>query len=341
MLSKEFIKVYGRDGADRGIAVDWTASGFELNAEAEGDVTACIFYNSGQKLYFSVYINGEKSRVCATDFPKNERGEHVVTLASGLEKGEYNLKVIRQSEAERGPATIEDISFCGRYLNRPEDRDTLIEFLGDSITCGYANLATCDMEPDLCSQSQYEDGTEGYAYLTAEKLGFDFSMLSRQGTGIVAGWDYLTNPMGAIPKVYGLTSFYRDDSPYVPKRVADIVVINLGTNDVYKFQSWEREESLSEKDFIDTIYRVLCSIYEFNRGPKMVVAVGMMTNEQNHEPLYRWYREAIARFESDKKAKIHFCHLPENYDGGKAHPSVAGHRAAAEVLAAFIKENLL
>ena len=42
-----------------------------------------------------------------------------------------------------------------------------------------------------------------------------------------------------------------------------------------------------------------------------------------------------------KNDKIHFCHLPEDYKGGKAHPSVEGHKAAAEVLAKFIKDNIL
>ena len=70
----------------------------------------------------------------------------------------------------------------------------------------------------------------------------------------------------------------------------------------------------------------------------MVIAVGMMTNELSHAPLYRWYGEAIARFEAERGKKIHFCHLPENYKGGKAHPDVSGHHAAAEVLTEFIKK---
>ena len=72
----------------------------------------------------------------------------------------------------------------------------------------------------------------------------------------------------------------------------------------------------------------------------MVVAVGMMTNEQNHAPLYRWYREAIRRFKETRGDEILFCSLPENYEGGKAHPAVVGHHAAAKVLTEFIKANI-
>ena len=342
MLNTDNIKIFGRSRKNRdAITVDWTCAGIEFNAECEGDVFAAFRYNSGQKLCFSVYINGERSRLCVTDFSQKTRDEYLVPIAVGLKKGCYNIKLLRQSEAERGPAEIFDISLIGKMLDRPKDSDTLIEFLGDSITCGYSNLATCDMPPDECSQSPWEDGTAAYAYLTAEALGYDFSMISRQGTGIVAGWDYLTNPMGAIPKVYDLLSFYRDTKePYTPERKADIVVINLGTNDVYKFLSEEREPTLNENDFIDTIYNVFCKIYDFNGSPKMIVAVGMMSNEKAHAPLYHWYGEAIARFEKERGDKIYFCHLPENYDGGKAHPSIAGHKAAAEVLTKFIKENI-
>ncbi len=341
MLDMEKIKAFGRGKYENGaLEVDWTCAGIEFRAVCEGDIFITMHTNSAQKLYFSAFVDGTKNRLCVQDFFGDTEGEFTLKIAAGLENGEHSVKFIRQSEAERGCAEISGITLNGTLLPRPADGEKLIEFLGDSITCGYANLATCDMEPDYCSQSVCEDGTAGYAFLTAEALGFDYSMISRQGTGIVAGWDYLTNPMGAIPKVYALRSFYRGNENYEPKRKADIMVINLGTNDVYKFLSDEHEPTLSEDDFIKTIYKVLCDIYDFNHGPMMIIAVGMMSNEQNHAPLYRWYREAISRFERDRGSRILFCHLPENYDGGKAHPSVEGHCAAAETLISFIKENL-
>ena len=340
MLDFDKIKVYGRNGETACVAADWTASGIEFSAECEGDIYITVHTASAQKLYFSSFINGERKRLCAQDFPSTAACEYRIPIATELKKGKYNIKFLRQSEAERGPAEITDIELCGVFLPRPALRETLIEFIGDSITCGYANLATCDMDPALCSESPYEDGTDAYAYLTAEALNADFSILSRQGTGIVAGWDYLTNPMGAIPKVYHLTSFYRGAAEYKPSRKADIVVINLGTNDIYKFLSNEREPSLSQDDFINTIYDFFCKIYDLNDSPRMVVAVGMMTNEQNHAPLYRWYREAIRRFKETRGEEILFCSLPENYEGGKAHPAVVGHHAAAKVLTEFIKANI-
>lgn len=337
MLDLEKIKVYGRSVWENGVTVDWTASGVEFSAMCDGDVVVSFHTNSSQLLYFSVYIDGEKTRLCINE-QKTEDGVYTHKIAA-LPRGKHEFSVIRQSEAERGCCEITDISLSGEFLPKKSDQK-LIEFIGDSITCGYANLATCSMPPEECSESPWEDGTEGYAYLTARKLGFDFSMLSRQGTGIVAGWDYLTNPMGAIPRVYGLNSFYRDSRPYDFARPADIVVINLGTNDIYKYLGEEKDPNLTDEDFINTIYNVLCDFHDKNGAPIMIVAVGMMTNPQSHAPLYRWYSEAISRYERERGEKIHFCHLPENYEGGKAHPNVEGHRAAAKVLSEFIK-NLL
>lgn len=337
MLNLDKIKVYGRSAACDGIATDWTASGIEFCADCEGDVEVTFHAPGVQKLYFSVYINGEKTmRLCINEEIEPSR-RYVCKVASGLHRGIYDIEIIRQSEAERGCAEITDINLNGGFLMRKPYKK-LIEFIGDSITCGYANLASCTMPPEVCSESPWEDGTEGYAYLTARALGYDFSLLSRQGTGIVAGWDYLTNPMGAIPRVYGLTSFYRDETPYDFARPADIVVINLGTNDIYKYLGEEKDENLTDADFIDTIYNVLCDFSDKNGDPLMIVAVGMMTNPQNQAPLYRWYDEAISRFTANRGKIIHFCHLPENYEGGKAHPNVAGHHAAAKVLTEFIKK---
>lgn len=338
MINTNKIKTYGRSLYDGGITADWSAAGIEFSALLSGDVFITASFLGAEGLYFTAYVNGEESRICVKDFPTEKKGVFRFPIARGLDEGRYNIALIRQSEAERGPAKILDVEFEGEYLERPEDNGLLIEFLGDSITCGYANLAKANMDPEVCRTSAFEDATQSYAYLTACALGMDFSLISRQGTGIVAGWDYLTNPMGAIPKVYDLNCFYRDNTPYRPNRFADIVVINLGTNDIYKFLGEEREPTLSEEDFIKTIHKVLSDIYEFNNHPKMVVAVGMMTNPKAHAPLYRWYDEAIKLFENSKQDKIHFCHLPENYDGGKAHPSVEGHRAAAAVLTEFLKK---
>lgn len=337
-MNFENVKIYGRNAEKSCIATDWTASGIEFSADCEGEIAITFFCPAQQNIYFSVFLDGAESRLLVNK-EKSPSHEYTHRIAKALPRGEHHIRILRQSEAERGCCSITDISLCGTLLPLKREDKKLIEFIGDSITCGYANLATCDMPPEECSESPYEDGIQGYAFLTAEALGCDFSMLCRQGTGIVAGWDYLTNPMGAIPRVYELTSFYRDSRPYDFARKADLVVINLGTNDIYKHLGEERDENLTDDDFINTIFGVFEKIDRLNGGPEIVVAIGMMTNPVAQEPIYRWYGEAIARFQEKYNKKIHFCHLPENYEGGKAHPSVAGHRAAAAVLAEFIKKE--
>ncbi|MFR8332485.1 MAG: GDSL-type esterase/lipase family protein [Oscillospiraceae bacterium] len=79
--------------------------------------------------------------------------------------------------------------------------------------------------------SENQDGTQSYAYLTAQALGADISVLARSGIGAYHGWDG-GNP--ALPPMYESISYYRDKTaPWAFSRQADIVVINLGTNDLW------------------------------------------------------------------------------------------------------------
>ena len=56
-------------------------------------------------------------------------------------------------------------------------------------------------------------------------------MLARSGIGAYHGWDG-GNP--ALPPMYESISYYRDKTaPWAFSRQADIVVINLGTNDLW------------------------------------------------------------------------------------------------------------
>lgn len=128
-------------------------------------------------------------------------------------------------------ATLESLEFYGVLAPRPENADYYVEFIGDSITCGAGNLwDSSSKTPSMSSMiPEYEDGTQAYAFLTAEALGADASILSCSGIGNDQCWLPFY-----IADYYPAQSYCRSKTvPYdfSNARVPDLVVINLGTND--------------------------------------------------------------------------------------------------------------
>lgn len=60
-----------------------------------------------------------------------------------------------------------------------------MEFIGDSITCGYG---VDDEVAEHQFKTATEDVTRAYAYKTARMLNADYSMFSASGYGIITGY---------------------------------------------------------------------------------------------------------------------------------------------------------
>ena len=182
------------DEALEALALDYSCSSFSFNAYCEGDVTAEIYTAptaiGGDMLYLNVYVDGVRN-ASRPEYKLTGKKVHTLTIASDLERGLHTFVIERQTEAERGLLYLNSVSLCGELYEPPGQSSLFIEFIGDSITTGYGNLY-----PDLTEGEQnpnpasnvYQDGTRTYAYLTAQKLGADYSIIAQQGIGISSGY---------------------------------------------------------------------------------------------------------------------------------------------------------
>ena len=134
---------------------------------------------------------------------------------------------------------IKEIRCVGSAIKPTEKKDMLIEFIGDSITCGYG---IDDPDKDHHFVTATEDVTKAYAYLTAKTLDADYSMLSFSGYGIISGYTDNDNKVSAqtVPQFYTKLGYsWGKNGDFSPQesewefsgRQPDLVVVNLGTND--------------------------------------------------------------------------------------------------------------
>lgn len=321
------------DAQNTGIALDYSASAIEFNAYCEGSVAALIRVKStgigGARLYISVYVDGVQMGEKRADYRLTKAAETEIVLAENLERGLHNFRIERQSEAERGVIYINGVKLSGELAERPADSKYFIEFIGDSITTGYGNLYPNDSDGEKganAAANEYVDGTRSYAVLAAKEVGADYSVVAQQGIGIVKGWYEHTMLQKYTETCYQCDRHEEWNFP----RKADVVVINLGTNDAGFYGSGQvtlEKVKKGIRDFLDLVKSK-------NPDAKILWAYGMMDRF-----LGSYIEEAIAE-KGGESAGYYFLWLAQDGSGGNGHPNLKSHINNGKTLAAKLREIL-
>lgn len=159
--------------------------------------------------------------------------DSVMTLGRDLGEGLHNLRVTYCIEGyEKSPRWRGFTLSPGAKLHEPAvPEGPKIEFIGNSITCGYGTDAE---GPEIHFSYDTENHCLSYAHQTARLLDADYYVVARSGSGIYRNYNGPRegSPDGTIPSEYDNTLIYCPDvkwdfSTWQP----DVVCINLGTND--------------------------------------------------------------------------------------------------------------
>ncbi len=115
-----------------------------------------------------------------------DKGSKTYTAFESDTEQEVTISIVKISESAMSTMAITDITVEGSGT-KPTARvkADLIEFVGDSITCGYG---VDDEVKENHFSTKTEDFTKAYAYKTADLLGADYSMVSFSGYGIISGY---------------------------------------------------------------------------------------------------------------------------------------------------------
>ncbi len=315
--------VFNNDGI---LLAHYPATGIEFNAYCEGDVSVTFnVTNLGYKTgiggcYFTVIVDGEimPRETCHI----NETGDVTVKIAEGLAEGNHTFKLFRQNEITYGYLGFKSITLDGEILDAPEDKDMYIEVVGDSETGGWGNLGD-DTTPDT-DLAEFQDATQAYAYVAAQELDADWSVISVAGIG--AYWGGQTMSL-----IYDYVGYFNDKNTlydFENSRKPDYVVIGLGTNDFNKVAA----NGKTHDDLYDAFNDFLRLIRSKNPGAKIVWAHGMMNDNATH------YIQSAIEAVGGADYGVYDVHVTANTDGATAHASVEGQKVMGEEIAARIKE---
>jgi len=224
----------------------FTYPGVQIRAVFEGrSLSMKVKPNSG---YFMVEIDDKEPF-------KVESGKNnsVIALADNLTEGKHEVKVMLVYEAfQRRPEFRGFVLDEGSTLpEAPVLPERKIEFIGNSITCGFGTEVT---DPDAPFKDETENHYYTYAAATARAFDAQSLVVARSGIGIYRNYDGPKDGSSdCLPALYNQTLFKDpteiwDFARYTP----DVVCINLGTNDVGQTYDYNLLEN-GYRNFLKTV----------------------------------------------------------------------------------------
>lgn len=347
VLTADTAKLVGRTylnddvlwAAFSGAGAEFIYTGKKLDITIVGD-GASTAGNADNYARVAIYVDGER----VIDDMLDEKEKTYTAFESDSEKS-VDVQIIKLSECAMSTFGIKPIKLGeGEKIEPAKAKDLKIEFIGDSITCGYG---VDDPDKEHHFKTSTEDVTKAYAYKTAQALDADYSMVSISGYGIISGYtDSGKKPEQTIPQYYDKLGFSYNkfaDSLEVAglewnfdNYKPDIVVINLGTNDM----SYAKNE-LTQAEFEEGYIEFLKQVRSHNPDSYIFCTYGVMGNT-----LIRNIKNVCDKYsEETGDNKVTFFTLPmqdENKNGIVAdwHPSEATHEICAQRAVKTIKETL-
>lgn len=266
------------------------------------------------------------------------QNSHVHLAASN--RGRHTVWIYKATEATTGAIFIEKI--LGKNLKvLPNSNAPLIEFIGNSITCGAAS----DASEVPCGTGVYHDQHNAYyAYgpRVARKLGANYIVSGVSGIGIYRTWD---REEPSMPQVYDKADFgvgstrTWDFNKYNPQ----IVSIALGTNDL---SNGDRKTARTPFDSVRFVNNYITFVqFVKSKYPAAKIALlnsPMVSGERNNllqNCLLAVKKKIDGLYPYDKGVAL-FAFKPMQTKGCTGHPSVEDHGVLAKELYPFLKSLL-
>ncbi|MBE0651360.1 MAG: endoglucanase [Bacteroidales bacterium] len=205
------------------VAFDWP--GVYIYAKFQG--TSCALRLKDSTNEYSIIIDNHAPKLLTTG------KKDVYKVASGLSDSvAHTIMIQKRTEAFVGKGVFMGfILDKGDSLLPPGKRPVRrIEFIGNSMTCGYGVLGS---SPACHFSKQTEDAGMSYAAMVARKLHADYHLVSYSGKGVVRNYgDKNKTSLHPMPSLYDRTCWCDSTLKWNFKSwVPQTVVINLGTND--------------------------------------------------------------------------------------------------------------
>ena len=323
-LLREFVQQHRLSVYDTYIDDGWSGTSFECRFTG-GSLAMRV--SDTKKNYYNLTVDGRDAGVVTTFGT-----DSVVVLAEKLGRGEHTVRMQKRTEGEQGRTTIHAflLDRGGRLLPAAPAPGRHIEFIGNSLTCGYGTEGLSKDEP---FKPQTENCNKAYACIIARYFGADYTLIAHSGRGAARNYgDKNTTSQNTMADRIANTFDEAAEpawdfaaSPYRP----DLVVINLGSNDFSTLPHPSRDE------FAAAYTRILQTLRGAYGDEMPILCVAPRVSE----PAFTYIRDLC---QSAVVPNLHFAAILPGYCndgselGSSAHPNYAGQRKMAMLLIPYV-----
>ncbi|WP_295212007.1 SGNH/GDSL hydrolase family protein [Ruminococcus sp.] len=287
----------------------------------------------------AVYIDGER---VLDEMVRYDRKSFDIVRS----KKSCTVKIVKLTESPMSAVGVVAEADDKALIAKSADKKLKIEFIGDSITCGYG---VDDEDAEHQFSTDTEDVTKAYAYKTAQALDADYSMFSASGYGIISGYTEGDVPYSeeTIPQFYDSYGYSRGDfggeKPQdikwdFDRFVPQIIVINLGTND----DSYCRDYADRQQGFSKLYAEFLETVRSRNPQAYILCTVGIM-GERIFASVEKALELYLSKNDDKRISAMKFTEQDGANDGFAAnwHPTAKTHTKAAQVLVEKLNDIIM
>jgi lysophospholipase L1-like esterase len=251
--------------------------------------------------------------------------------------GRHTVWVYKATEAHTGPIFVQKVT-GQRMKALREPAAPLIEFIGNSITCG----AAMDASEVPCGTGAYHDqhnAYQAYGPRVARALHTRFVLSSVSGIGAYRNWN---SDGPTMPQVYEKTDFQEassqrwDFSAFTPK----VVSIALGTNDLSNGDGKRPRLPFDSAQFVGRYIDFVGLVKSKYPKARIALLSSPMANGQNRIKLQNCLTAVKAQTDAANPAAqpvaLYFFQ-PMQARGCSGHPNVEDHAILAKELEPFFR----
>ncbi|MDP2889665.1 MAG: SGNH/GDSL hydrolase family protein [Bacteroidota bacterium] len=322
--SHESFRYVGRFDVSNPQEVRYDWSGVYIQFSFRGTECAVKMNDTGHN-YYNVFVDDQPSKTI------DVKSDTTIVIAKNIGTHIHKIRIYKRTEGNQGTGSFKGILIPenGEMLEWKDVPTRKIEFIGNSITCGYGTEG-------LSKSERFKPSTENnylsYAPIMARAFKADYHIIAHSGMGVVRNYgDKEKVSPDAMPDRFNRV-FDEKELPLWNFRLwkPDVVVINLGTNDF-------STQPFPDKAVFKAGYEKLIDEVKKQYGEVPVFCiVGPMTDE----PCYSYVKELVEDFRSVYQRKnVYFVGIPtylmdpDKDLGSDTHPNYSGQRKmAAHVL---------
>lgn len=306
-------------------APTFSYSGVSIRACFTGTSLAIIMDDNVGDNYYNLILDGQ-----LLDTLKITKGKKTYKIAEGLVNKIHEIEVFKRTEEMFGKTQFLGFVIDGKSALVPiiNKREKLIEFIGNSITCGYGNEGVNGGKFGPTTENHYMT----YAAITSRNFNARHLAVCKSGIGIFRNWDGPAEGNDQNMTTNYTRTYIWDENPkYSFSDTPDLVCIDLGTND---FSTTGGDSAR----YVNNYFRLIDTIQSKYSKPEIVCLLGPMMSDPVLSNVRRYLKFIADSANRKMNGKVSFFEMSQQTGslGIDSHPTVAQNQKNGAELTNYI-----